>query len=282
VNERANGADRPLVRIDGLAVDASSRSSVVHAVRNLRVSIRRGEALGIIGESGSGKSTTVAALLGLLGPNRRIVGGTIEFDGELVYGPGVDRRAEIRGHRVGLVFQAAAASLNPMRRVSSQFRELLKIHRDLSGDAAEAVMVELLQHLGFERPDTVLRAYPHQLSGGMAQRVALALALAGEPDLLIADEATSALDVLTQATVVRLLRRLVDDDGYSLIFVTHDIALAADVCDVLLVMKDGEVVDHGPAAELIATAQNPYTRTLIDAVPLIGTTDDAVPGVPSA
>lgn len=269
-------SDAPLLEIRDLSVRARSRGGEVQAVRHLDLSLGRGQALGIIGESGSGKSTTVAALLDLLGPNRTITSGTIHFDGELVYGPGVDRRTSLRGRRVGFVFQAAATSLNPMRRIRRQFAELLRLHLGLRGDAAERRMHELLEHLGFDEPARVLRSYPHQLSGGMAQRVAIAMALAGEPSLLVADEATSALDVITQASVVRLLRRLIEEDGYALVFVTHDIALAAEMCDHLLVLQEGTVVEHGPVERVVREPQHPYTRELIGAVPLLDRPPDTL------
>jgi len=258
-----------LLEISDLSVRARSRTGETEAVRGLDLGVGRGEALGIIGESGSGKSTTVAALLDLLGPNRRIVSGTMRFDRQLVYGPGVDLRPTLRGRKVGFVFQAAAASLNPMRRVRSQFAELLGIHLGVSGDAAGRRMHVLLEHLGFDDPRTVLRSYPHQLSGGMAQRVAIAMALAGEPSLLVADEVTSAVDVITQASVVALLRRLVSEDGYALVFVTHDIALAAEICDSLLVLRDGRVVEAGTVEMVVRTPQSDYTRELIGNVPLL-------------
>lgn len=262
----------PLLSIRNLSVRAGSRTGGVVTVGDLDLSVRKGEALGVIGESGSGKSTTVAAVLDLLGHNRQIVGGTITFDGQLVYGPGVDERSALRGRRIGFVFQAATASLNPMRRIRSQLAEVLKLHLDLHGHPAEDRMRNLLDHLGFDDTGSVLRSYPHQLSGGMAQRVAVAMALAGEPSLLIADEVTSALDVITQASVVTLLRRLVEQDGYALVFVTHDIALATEVCDSLLVLQHGGVVETGPVADVIQRPQNPYTRHLLAAVPLLDQT----------
>jgi peptide/nickel transport system ATP-binding protein len=263
-------ADAPVLDVRQLSVAARSQSGTATILDGVDLTVGRGQVVGLVGESGSGKSTLASSIVGILGPNRDITGGTIRFEDDLAYSDGVDNRRLLRGKRIGYVFQSTSSSLNPMRRVGSQLGELVRLHGGLRGAPARRRMDELLETLGFSDPGRVKRAYPHQLSGGMAQRVSIAMALVGNPALLIADECTSALDVRTQDAVVRLLRTLSDESGYAMIFVTHDIALAADVCDTLAVLKDGAVVENGPIEQVVRAPRADYTKQLIDAVPVLG------------
>ncbi len=261
-------SEQSILSISDLSVQARTRRGPVEILKGVDLQLGEREILGVVGESGSGKSTLVSAVLALLGPNRSITGGEIRYAGRTIYSDTVDERVGLRGSQTGYVFQGAVSSLNPMRRIGSQIRELLLIHRGVRGAAARKPMNDILERLGFADPTSITRAYPHQLSGGMAQRVAIAMALTGRPKLLLADECTSALDVSTQAMVVKLLQDFSEEYGYSMIFVTHDVALAADVCDGLAVLKDGELVERGSTAQVIRHPAHSYTRDLIRAVPL--------------
>lgn len=260
--------DTPLLEVSHLRVEARSRSGMVVAVDDLDLAIRPGEVLGLIGESGSGKTTTARAIVGLLERNVSVVGGDIRYRGDLVYGDGVDDRRRLRGRHIGFVFQSASSSLNPLLRIGTQLRQVLRANRpDWSSADVTRRLESVIGRMGFSDPERVLRAYPHQLSGGMRQRAAIAIAICSEPELVIADECTSALDVLVQADVVALLRELVADLGVAMIFVTHDLLLAGDLCSHILVMQRGHVVEQGSTQAVISRPQHPYTRALLDAVP---------------
>lgn len=261
-------ATQPLLRIKDLRVEASSAEGRVVAVRDLDLEVFGGERVGLIGESGSGKTTTVRALIGLLERNVRITGGSIEFGGKSLWQGSRGSFEGVRGSEVGMVFQSPRASLNPLRTIGSQLREVLKVHRpDLPAEARERRIAEVMRRMGFIDVHAVLGAYPHELSGGMCQRAAIGLAIAVEPSLLLADECTSALDVTTQAEVVALIRDLVADGRRALVFVTHDLLLAADVCTRICVMYAGQIVETGTVDEVLGSPQHPYTQELLRAVP---------------
>jgi peptide/nickel transport system ATP-binding protein len=252
-----------VLRVDGLRVTVGGGRT--EAVRGVSFELRRGETVGLVGESGSGKSLTCRAVLGLLAPGCRRSAGRIELDGTDL--TALRRRDwdTVRGARVGTVFQDPASYLNPSIPVGRQLAETLRVHEGLGRSAAHARAVELFASVGLRRPETVYHQYPHELSGGMAQRVLIAIAISGDPDLLIADEATSSLDVLVQAEVLRLLRRLTEERGLALLLVTHDLAVVAEVCDRVLVCYRGELVEQGPTEQLIAAPQHAHTRALLDA-----------------
>jgi oligopeptide/dipeptide ABC transporter ATP-binding protein len=272
-----------LLEIEDLTVHGAGAAGPAVLLDGVSLAVDEGERLGLIGESGSGKTTTVRSLIGLLERNCRVVGGRIGWRGRDVLGGSAgDRRLEIRGRHVGMVFQNATSSLNPLLTVGTQIDEVLRTHRPQPVAARRARSLGLLGELGFVDPIRVLRSYPHQLSGGQRQRAALAVALVADPDLLVADECTSALDVTTQAEVVRLLRTLCREHGRALIFVTHDILLAADLCTRLAVMYGGQIVEVGPVAEILERPAHPYTRALLRAVPEWGPRRPlaAIPGAP--
>jgi peptide/nickel transport system ATP-binding protein len=257
-----------VLQVEGLRVTARSRRGEVVAVDGLDLAVAPGDVLGLIGESGSGKTTTARAIIGLLERNVRTEAGTIRFRSEVVYGDGVDRLRSLRGRHVGVVFQSAAATLNPLLRIGTQLKQVLKANRpDLSGSEVDDRMKRVLERMGFTDPGRILRSYPHQLSGGMRQRAAIAIAVAPEPQIIIADECTSALDVLVQADVIDLLRELVRELDTAMIFVTHDLMLAADLCTHVTVMRHGRVVETGPAMAVMRDPQHDYTKALLDAVP---------------
>lgn len=256
-----------LLEVDQMVVTYAGRTGEVVGLDRVSLSISHGEMVGIIGESGSGKTTLARAMLGLLGRNASC-SGSIRFQGEEVYAAGLDHLAKLRGDRVGMVFQAAASSLDPVAKVGSQLREVLMTHRSVSRREARDRAINILRRLGFEDPKRVMASYPHELSGGMSQRVAIAAAAVTEPDLVIADECTSALDVTTQAEVIDVFRSIARLENWALVFVTHDILLAAELCSRLVVMYAGQVVEDGDVRQVIEAPRHPYTQALIDAVPL--------------
>jgi peptide/nickel transport system ATP-binding protein len=251
-----------------LCIEARTAAGTVAILHGATLEIAAGEIVGIVGESGSGKTTLVRSVIGLLDRNVRVVSGSIAVHEATIIEGRVDRTREVRGKQVGLIFEDATRSLNPLFKVSSQLREVLDRHRpELTDDQARHVMEDVLRRMLIADVDRVLDAYPHELSGGMCQRVAIALAIVAGPALLLADECTTALDVTTQAEVVALLRELVTGRHLGLAFVTHDLALAADLCDRIAVMRDGRILELRPTGELLAEPREPYTRDLLAAVP---------------
>lgn len=245
----------PLVSIRDLSV-TYRRDATSFSLRNIDLDIAPGERLAIIGESGSGKSTLALAVAGLL-PSTAAVNGAILWPGQLQLPRG--------GRDIGFVFQDASASLDPVMAIGRQIAEVAHTHLDLDWAQAERRALELLRRVKLPDPGTVLHAYPHQLSGGQRQRVAIAAAIAAGPRLLIADEATSALDTIVQAEIVALIRQLVAEDGTALLFVSHDIALAAELADRIAVFCRGEMVELGKANAVIQAPEHVYTKKLLDA-----------------
>jgi len=246
---------QPVLRVEGLRVTVNGGGT--EAVHGVSFEVGRGEIVGLVGESGSGKSLTCRAVTGLLAPGCALSSGTVELLGEDETPPvdlaALDRAAwnKVRGPRIGIVFQDPASYLNPSIPVGKQLVETIRVHdKTLSRTAARQRAIELFASVGLRDAETVYRQYPHELSGGMAQRVLIAIAISGDPDLLIADEATSALDVLVQAEVLDLLRGLVRDRGLALLLVTHDLAVVAELCDRVLVCDRGRIVEQGPVANV--------------------------------
>lgn len=244
----------PLLSVRGLGVRYVGNDSEVHALTGVDLDLDAGERLGIIGESGSGKSTLARAIAGLLPPEAKIDGG-ITWPG-----PGQPAR---NGRDIGFVFQDPASSLDPVMRIGDQVAEVAHANLDVNWPAAHRLAVELLDRVRLPEPTALAKAYPHQLSGGQKQRVAIAAAIAAGPRLLIADEATSALDTIVQAEIVALIRRLVDEDGMALLFVSHDIALAANLADRIAVFRHGRMVEAAPTASLIGEPRYEYTKALL-------------------
>jgi peptide/nickel transport system ATP-binding protein len=253
----------PLLRVDGLHVTVGDGAA--EAVRDVSFTVRRGESVGLVGESGSGKTLTCRSILGVLPKGCVVSAGTVDFAGvELT---ALTRREwdGVRGRTLGAVFQDPASYLNPSITVGRQLTEALRVAAGLPKDRARTRAVELLDAVGLRDPETVYHRYPDELSGGMLQRVLIAIAISGEPDLLIADEATTALDVVVQAEVLDLLARLRAERGLSLLLVTHDLAVVAETCDRVLVFYAGELVESGPTEQVLRSPAHPYTEALLRA-----------------
>lgn len=257
-----------VLEIDGLTVEAATSRGPQLLVEGVTLGVRRGETVGLIGESGSGKTTTVRSILGLLDRNVSVVSGRVSVLGEVIQEPGHERVAKVRGRHVGMVFQGASSSLDPLMTVRRQLREVADTHLPhLSKQQRDERIVGVIRQMGFTDVDRVLGAYAHQLSGGMRQRIAIALAVITHPEVLIADECTSALDVTTQAEVITLLRSLGQASGMAMIFVTHDLRLASEICTQIAVMYAGQIVEMGAAKDVVGNPQHPYTKALLAAIP---------------
>jgi peptide/nickel transport system ATP-binding protein len=256
----------PLVAIRGLTVDFPAGPRVARALRGVDLAIGRGEALGLVGESGSGKSVTWLAALGLL-PGRAKVGGSVMLDGVELLGAPAPALEAVRGRRIAMIFQDPSASLNPVKRIGTQLAEALVLHRRLARDAAWAEAARALDRVGIADARRRLDLYPHEMSGGMNQRVMIAIALAGEPDLLVADEPTTALDATIQAQILDLLARLRAETNMAMVLVSHDLGVVAEACDRIAVMYAGRIVEEAPSATLFDAAAHPYTRGLLAALP---------------
>ena len=260
------------IEVRSLRVDFDRREGSVPAVNDIDFDLDRGLITAMIGESGSGKSATCLAMAGLI-DNAQVSGQMRLADIALPLGSQSSRLTRLRGRRIGMIFQDPVGSLNPVRTIGSQLCETLRTLTDVRGSRdVEARSIELLRTVRLPDPRTVLRSYPHQLSGGMNQRVMIALALAGRPELLIADEPTTALDVTVQREILELISHLRDDTGLTILLVTHDIDVAKDYADKLLVMRHGELVEKGAVSSVLQAPQHPYTRQLLDAALSLGAT----------
>ena len=257
-----------LLSIRNLSVNFDVPGAPVRAAQNISFDIARGETLALVGESGSGKSVTALSVMQLLPyPKASHPTGSIKFRGaELVGAPQVELQS-IRGNRVGMIFQEPITSLNPVHTIEKQIREVLLLHKGLSIAAARARVLELLDLVGIRNAEQRLTAYPHELSGGQRQRVMIAMALANEPDLLIADEPTTALDVTIQAQILRLLAKLQSDFGMAMLFITHDLGIVSKLANRVCIMKDGEIVEEGQTSAVFSSPSHEYTKRLVEAEP---------------
>jgi oligopeptide/dipeptide ABC transporter ATP-binding protein len=258
----------PLLKIEDLEVNFTTPGGDVPAVRGLSLSVERHQVLGVVGESGSGKTVTMLAVLGLLRPPGRVVRGRALFDGQDLLRLDQKQMRSLRGARLSMIFQNPTTSLNPVMSVGAQIDESLRIgadHRDAATRRERTI--DLLRLVGVPSPEQRLRAYPHEMSGGMCQRVMIAIALARDPDLLVADEPTTALDVTVQAQILRLLDELRQRTGLSMIYITHDLHIAAQFCDEVAVMYAGQVLEQGPARQVLTHPTHPYTEGLVGSVP---------------
>ncbi|WP_202817676.1 ABC transporter ATP-binding protein [Kribbella sp. ALI-6-A] len=257
--------------------DLTLRVPAVEILRGISLQVATGETVGLVGESGSGKSSTARAALRLF-PDEAQAGGRISVGGVDVLSAGDAAVQRIRAHDAAMIFQAPRTALNPVRRIGDSATERLVQVHGLDRKAARAKLLTLFEHVGLRDPESLLRKYPHQLSGGMLQRVVIAAALSIDPKLLLADEATSALDVTTQAEVLALLKRLRGERDLGVLFITHDLHLAAAYCDRVYVMREGLIVDHQPGATIFENPGNEYTRQLADAVPTLPAQDSTETG----
>ena len=266
----------PLVSIRGLTVAFDG----VPALRGIDLDVAPGEAVGLVGESGCGKSVTWLAALGLL-PGHAAVGGSVRLGGEELLGAPAQSLEKIRGGRVAMIFQDPASALNPVIRVGKQVEEALRLHRGLVGGAARAEAKRLFGQVGIPDPGGRLNAFAHEMSGGQNQRVMIAMALAGRPDLLIADEPTTALDATIQAQILDLLRRVQQDHGMALVLISHDLGVVADLCTRVGVMYAGRMIEQGAADQIFSVPAHPYTQGLLAALPdMVGPRRrlEAIPG----
>ncbi len=264
--------DVPLLDVRDLTVEFSTRRGTVHAVRHVDVAVGKGETVAIVGESGSGKSVTSYAVMRILDRAGRIADGTITFGGVDVGKAGEREMRDLRGREISMIFQNPRAALNPIRKVGHQIEDVLRQHAQAGSDDAKAKAIGILEQVRIARPEERYHAYPFELSGGMCQRVVIALALACRPQLLIADEPTTGLDVTTQKTVMDLVVELTRERGMSTILITHDLGLASAYSDRIVVMEKGRVVETAGSQAIFTTPQHPYTRRLVRATPRLGVT----------
>ena len=260
-------SDRPTLSVTNLKTYFFTRAGVVKAVDDVSFSVGRGRVLGLVGESGSGKTVTGFSLLGLIDPPGRIVGGTILFNGTDLLSLPAREMQRLRGSRIAMVFQDPMMTLNPVLRIETQMVEAVLAHEKVSRETARVRARDVLGQVGIASPDERLKAYPHQFSGGMRQRVAIAIALINRPDLIIADEPTTALDVTIQGQILFEMQKLCRERHTSLIWITHDLAIVAGLADEVCVMYAGRIVERGTVDEILERPLHPYTIGLIGSVP---------------
>lgn len=254
-----------LLKIENLHTYFDTQRGTVKAVNGVSFELQEGRTLGIVGESGSGKSQTAMSILKLFESNQYIKEGTITFDGQVVSEMSDSKLRKIRGNDISMIFQEPMTSLNPVFTVERQISEVLILHQDMNKKEASKRALEMLQSVRIPKAESVLKQYPHQLSGGMSQRVMIAMALACNPKLLIADEPTTALDVIIQAEILKLMNELKDKYNTSILFITHDLGVISQMADDVIVMYGGKVVESAPILKIFDNAQHPYTRRLMAA-----------------
>ncbi len=256
-----------LVNIEHERLSFFTPAGEVKALNDVSIRIREGEVLGIVGESGSGKSVTAYSLMGLTAYPGKLLGGTLDFNGHRINDMTEKQMQKIRGNEVSIIFQDPMTSLNPVFTIGNQIREVLKLHTDKSKSEIQDRARELLQLVGINEPDRRLKQYPHELSGGMRQRVMIAIALACEPKLLIADEPTTALDVTIQAQILELMMELKDKLGMAIMMITHDLGVVASMCDHIAVMYAGNIVEYGETDDIFYNPKHEYTKGLLRSIP---------------
>jgi len=269
----------PLLSVRHLRVEFNTRRGTLVAIDDVSFDIAPGEVLGVVGESGAGKSITGTAVIGLLEPPGRVAGGEILLEGSRIDNLPAEEMRKIRGRRIGAIFQDPLTSLNPLFTVGDQLVETIRTHLPLSADDARKRAIELLAEVGISAPERRIDAFPHQFSGGMRQRVVIALALCANPRLIIADEPTTALDVSIQAQIITLLKRLCRDHGTAVMLITHDMGVIAETADRVAVMYAGRIVEIGPVQEVIHNPQHPYTTGLMGSIPAVGQDVERLPQI---
>jgi len=272
-----------LLSVRDLVVEFPTRRGVLTAIDRVSFGIHEGEVLGVVGESGAGKSLTGSAIIGLLEPPGRIAGGEIRLGGERIDNLGAEAMRRIRGRRIGVVFQDPLTSLNPLYTIARQLVETIRTHMDVGDSEARARAVALLDRVGIPAASRRIDDYPHHFSGGMRQRVVIALALAAEPELVIADEPTTALDVSVQAQIIDLLKEICAERGAAVMLITHDMGVIAETADRVAVLYAGRLAEIGPVRDVITRAEHPYTRGLMGSIPTLeGNPDERLVQIPGA
>ena len=256
-----------LVNIEHERLSFFTPAGEVKALNDVSIHVKEGEVLGIVGESGSGKSVTAYSLMGLTAYPGKLLGGTLDFNGHRINDMTEKEMQKMRGNEVSIIFQDPMTSLNPVYTIGNQIREVIKLHTDKSKEEIQARAVELLELVGINEPQKSLKQYPHELSGGMRQRVMIAIALACEPKLLIADEPTTALDVTIQAQILELMMELKDKLGMAILMITHDLGVVASMCDRIAVMYAGNIVEYGTTDDIFYNPKHEYTKGLIRSIP---------------
>ncbi len=273
----------PLLEVENLAVEFQTERGVLRAVDGVSLQLQAGETLGIVGESGSGKSVTALSIMRLIGhPAGRVAGGSIRYDGKDLLALSENEMRRIRGNRIAMIYQEPMTSLNPVHKVGEQIAEVVRLHKGASGADAHREAVDLLRAVGIALPEKRAQSYPHELSGGMRQRVMIAMALACNPQILLADEPTTALDVTIQAQILHLVRRLKSERGTAVLLITHDLGVVAETCDRVNVMYAGRVVESGDVFSIFENPLHPYTEGLLASIPRVDEARDelrAIDGV---
>ena len=272
----------PVLSVRNLQVEFLTRRQTLRAIDGVSFDIARGEVLGVVGESGAGKSVTGLAVIGLIDPPGRIAGGEIHLGGLRIDNLPADAMRRVRGKRIGMIFQDPLTSLNPLDRIGDQIVETIRTHMSLSESAARRRAIDLLAEVGIPAPDKRIDGYPHEFSGGMRQRVVIALAICAEPELIIADEPTTALDVSVQAQIITLIKRLGRDHGTAVMLVTHDMGVIAETCDRVAVMYSGRVAEIGPVQDVVKNPLHPYARGLMGAIPTLAGEDKRLVQIPGS
>ena len=283
---QGQGHSAPLLEVEDLQVEFRTKAGVAQAINGLNFTLEAGETLAILGESGSGKSVTAQTIMGILDmPPGHIAGGQIRYRGQDMLAMKPEQRRKLRGANISMIFQDALSSLNPVLPVGWQIGEMFRVHRGMNRKQARQKAVELMKRVGIPAAEKRVGDYPHQFSGGMRQRIMIAMAIALDPDVLIADEPTTALDVTVQAQVMRLLKELQTENNMGLILITHDLGVVADVADKIAVMYAGRVMEAADVYEIYAKPGHPYTKGLLESLPRIDAEDEklnAIPGLPPA
>ncbi|HEV7260108.1 MAG TPA: ABC transporter ATP-binding protein [Bosea sp. (in: a-proteobacteria)] len=259
--------EKPVLSVRDLTVEFVTRRGTLRALDCVSFDVARGEVLGVVGESGAGKSVTGAAIIGLIDPPGRIAGGEVVLSGHRIDNLPDDAMRKVRGKRIGMIFQDPLTSLNPLYRVGEQLIETIRVHTNLSAAEARTRAIALLDEVGIPAPERRIDGYPHEFSGGMRQRVVIALALCAEPEFIIADEPTTALDVSVQAQIIALIKKLCQERGTSVMLVTHDMGVIAETADRVAVMYAGRVAEIGPVREVVKQPLHPYAKGLMGAIP---------------
>src|SRR5918994_36190 len=265
---------QPVLSVRDLRVEFVTRRGVLKAIDGVSFDIAPGEVLGVVGESGAGKSVTGSAVIGLIDPPGRIAGGEILLSGSRIDNLPPEEMRRVRGKRIGMIFQDPLTSLNPLYRIGEQLVETIQTHTNLSSSAARKRAIDLLADVGIPAPDRRIDSYPHEFSGGMRQRVVIALALCAEPELIIADEPTTALDVSVQAQIISLLQRLGREHGTAIMLVTHDMGVIAETADRVAVMYAGRIAEIGPVLDVVQNPLHPYAKGLMGAIPTLASDTD--------